>query len=96
MTYPFHYVKDFTVSLFTREWIEMNIDMCRTIIVCDVSLFTREWIEIHIDNVVIQISKWSPSLRGSGLKCQIVCRPSLSYNQSPSLRGSGLKLLNEI
>ena len=57
----------YTVSLFTREWIEMvcnfSLGACSL-----VSLFTREWIEIqnlfnHRTNIDL-----SPSLRGSGLK----------------------------
>ena len=34
-----------TVSLFTREWIEISRNRCVLSVKC-VSLFTREWIEI--------------------------------------------------
>ena len=55
-----------------------------------VSLFTREWIEIFTPSGGLIGAIKSPSLRGSGLKCEKVydlSRKSLS----PSLRGSGLK-----
>ena len=55
-----------SVSLFTREWIEM----CAECTQGDdglVSLFTREWIEI-IPFVLFFFHRLSPSLRGSGLK----------------------------
>ena len=35
-----------------------------------VSLFTREWIEIDLLGVSRQTATKSPSLRGSGLKCE--------------------------
>ena len=56
------------VSLFTREWIEI-----RKVAVIDwhmtVSLFTREWIEMTTKQHGNRLTAWSPSLRGSGLKC---------------------------
>ena len=56
------------VSLFTREWIEMQgrYDISRSI---SVSLFTREWIEIRRARTLPWLTA-SPSLRGSGLKYQ--------------------------
>ena len=43
------YLNPATVSLFTREWIEILADGSRLIEQL-VSLFTREWIEITIAN----------------------------------------------
>ena len=77
-----------SVSLFTREWIEM----CAECTQGDdglVSLFTREWIEI-IPFVVFFFHRLSPSLRGSGLKYRALQKAAL-WGWSPSLRGSGLK-----
>ena len=58
------------VSLFTREWIEIN-SAARFSGISNVSLFTREWIEIWRGGVARLIAP-SPSLRGSGLKLQII------------------------
>ena len=55
------------VSLFTREWIEINIYI-KTDGSYAVSLFTREWIEIIYEVLPELLELWSPSLRGSGLK----------------------------
>ena len=55
------------VSLFTREWIEINrLDKLKKEV--KVSLFTREWIEIVLESFALQLAASSPSLRGSGLK----------------------------
>ena len=56
----------------------------------EVSLFTREWIEIPPVKSSTFVCKSSPSLRGSGLKCQN-WRWTKFCLWSPSLRGSGLK-----
>ena len=72
----------FTVSLFTREWIEIlkNFIVSLSILV---SLFTREWIEMATAITVQSVVRTSSSLRGSGLKCSgrtthecgVVCLP---------------------
>ena len=63
------WLKNSFVSLFTREWIEIQnwrrYGLCRT-----VSLFTREWIEMIYPLISGDIAVLSPSLRGSGLKLQ--------------------------
>ena len=56
-----------SVSLFTREWIEIKI-VSNKYPKALVSLFTREWIEIQL-NKSNRCLCLSPSLRGSGLKC---------------------------
>ena len=63
-----------TVSLFTREWIEMLFLELRKCFQ-SVSLFTREWIEISLGQKPEQRMPSSPSLRGSGLKCQTLPSP---------------------
>ena len=55
------------VSLFTREWIEIqNFNLTKSKNRA-VSLFTREWIEILLTEEEFSCIM-SPSLRGSGLK----------------------------
>ena len=56
-----------SVSLFTREWIEIAPKRYFEQKVEVVSLFTREWIEICV-TPAIPFATASPSLRGSGLK----------------------------
>ena len=59
-----------SVSLFTREWIEIacsGVDASRNF----VSLFTREWIEIVCPCDGVDLTFMSPSLRGSGLKSPV-------------------------
>ena len=57
-----------SVSLFTREWIEIA-NLPALLLQQPVSLFTREWIEMHLIlghfNVRGTVSLF---LRGSGLK----------------------------
>ena len=79
-----------TVSLFTREWIEMYLKW-DTRQWMRVSLFTREWIEIDCRCSLLFLRFWSPSLRGSGLKYLVAAVKQSIQRQSPSLRGSGLK-----
>ena len=55
-----------SVSLFTREWIEIRCFAGQSPDKL-VSLFTREWIEIAHDKRLYK-KMLSPSLRGSGLK----------------------------
>ena len=76
---------DSSVSLFTREWIEIATDGFVTCQKC-VSLFTREWIEIHNLYYTQNAFIWSPSLRGSGLKCLLLDSPNL-YNRLPLYEG---------
>ena len=78
-----------SVSLFTREWIEIKITKNR-IGRLAVSLFTREWIEIMVENVGlmgVQVSlftrEWIEILPDTN---------NARRERSPSLRGSGLKL----
>ena len=80
------------VSLFTREWIEIQRKLFMFFQV-HVSLFTREWIEMQNRYCRYDNIKRSPSLRGSGLKFFILINKSLTLQLSPSLRGSGLKWL---
>ena len=77
-----------SVSLFTREWIEIPTSPVR-LYTSAVSLFTREWIEIRMQSQRLRLPP-SPSLRGSGLKFFEGFLYQLRYT-SPSLRGSGLK-----
>ena len=57
-----------SVSLFTREWIEI-LTLSPREAARAVSLFTREWIEIRRARTLPWLTA-SPSLRGSGLKYQ--------------------------
>ena len=79
-----------SVSLFTREWIEINLcNLYNTC--CYVSLFTREWIEMYFwwDNVVVLlVSLFTREWIEMALR-----QSSANLLLSPSLRGSGLKLL---
>ena len=59
------------VSLFTREWIEIEKNRWKNRIFA-VSLFTREWIEIAEDSAIAIGLMASPSLRGSGLKSALI------------------------
>ena len=79
----------FAVSLFTREWIEIDALHVLDVILM-VSLFTREWIEISIKSSQVCETTTSPSLRGSGLKSFNLDTAKKEVT-SPSLRGSGLK-----
>ena len=56
-----------SVSLFTREWIEIS-RIALMLALVSVSLFTREWIEIVFTPADRAGIPPSPSLRGSGLK----------------------------
>ena len=77
-----------TVSLFTREWIEMlfyNVSAYNY----HVSLFTREWIEIvsfasitAIKTVSLFTREWIEITDIANI---------MKLVESPSLRGSGLK-----
>ena len=78
-----------TVSLFTREWIEIANGKGE-VLAAVVSLFTREWIEICPDH--------GQKLAEGGVS--LFTREWIEINQtnlyysdppSPSLRGSGLK-----
>ena len=85
-------VKQYNVSLFTREWIEIKTHNGQERQE-RVSLFTREWIEITLYLAGFENGKPSPSLRGSGLKSESE-NPERHTRKSPSLRGSGLKYLS--
>ena len=79
------------VSLFTREWIEIERNYSTSGII-NVSLFTREWIEILI---------WTRRYWDVGVSLftrewiEIATMKLHKYPlfASPSLRGSGLKFL---
>ena len=77
------------VSLFTREWIEIEIEAAARAYDV-VSLFTREWIEMQNRYCRYDDGQGSPSLRGSGLKF-FINKSASEQSGSPSLRGSGLK-----
>ena len=81
--------KSGTVSLFTREWIEIVID--GNIEISDyVSLFTREWIEISSRSTYVCTAGVSLFTREwIEISSAVVSQdPDI---KSPSLRGSGLK-----
>ena len=63
---------DILVALFTRAWIEIAIFALLTAGI-SVALFTRAWIEIDILEKALQ-NYLSPSLRGRGLKLQVMFR----------------------
>ena len=78
----------FAVSLFTREWIEIQYNRFKEAMKA-VSLFTREWIEIHglwgkiyINPVSLFTREWIEIAKDSENSFSVA---------SPSLRGSGLK-----
>ena len=81
--------KVFEVALFTRAWIEIHVWHSACMSDC-VALFTRAWIEISLCNGG-RSRRWSPSLRGRGLKLPLPITVSF-HPLSPSLRGRGLKL----
>ena len=77
-----------SVSLFTREWIEIPNHSEKRLICC-VSLFTREWIEIA---ALPWQSKRSAVSLFTREWIEIILLPSKKQLlESPSLRGSGLK-----
>ena len=77
-----------TVSLFTREWIEI-ISVSVNISGGAVSLFTREWIEMQMGSKYYHNQAVSLFTR-EWIEMQL---PELCFKvaESPSLRGSGLK-----
>ena len=78
-----------TVSLFTREWIEIKFCFCLARRLHCLPLYEGvDWnIFLHPP---ISFSEQSPSFRGSGLKLPLATTLTHS-GRSPSLRGSGLK-----
>ena len=80
--------KGLTVSLFTREWIEIDLMQLR-VKQYNVSLFTREWIEIKTHNGQERQERVSLFTR-EWIEIYQITHDAISY-QSPSLRGSGLK-----
>ena len=78
----------FSVSLFTREWIEMN-RYCKPAPAVRLPLYEGVDWNMVITSFFLNCST-SPSLRGSGLKSAKDIDFS-GKGQSPSLRGSGLK-----
>ena len=83
----------FSVSLFTREWIEMN-RYCKPAPAVRLPLYEGVDWNMVITSFFLNCST-SPSLRGSGLKWQAVMSAK-SLMLSPSLRGSGLKYTRRI
>ena len=85
---------DKVVSLFTREWIEIKGEIKLENLKNRLPLYEGvDWnydVSHGIDSTVT-----SPSLRGSGLKCNLL-PPEWLCNQSPSLRGSGLKFVDQL
>ena len=69
---------------------KFNHDFSCILAIFAVSLFTREWIEISIIFSRMGVHTQSPSLRGSGLKYELLNEERVEL-LSPSLRGSGLK-----
>ncbi len=82
--------KGLTVSLFTREWIEIDLMQLR-VKQYNVSLFTREWIEIKTHNGQERQERVSLFTR-EWIEISAAVIALISNTPSPSLRGSGLKL----
>ena len=80
------------VSLFTREWIEINSCRLERHKRKWVSLFTREWIEIT-QILPAQINLGVSLFTREWIEMLKIQFPSLQMILSPSLRGSGLKSL---
>ena len=76
-----------TVSLFTREWIEIQTNFAISQKATWVSLFTREWIEIKAARNLWDNLVESPSLRGSGLKSLFYNVSAYKYHRLPLYEG---------
>ena len=82
--------KGLTVSLFTREWIEIDLMQLR-VKQYNVSLFTREWIEMATVKQAKSLALVSLFTR-EWIEISAAVIALISNTPSPSLRGSGLKL----
>ena len=79
------------VSLFTREWIEINTTTSYRLKINSLPLY--EGVDWNISWLRGKLPRWkSPSLRGSGLKFHFTY-DAIYCLLSPSLRGSGLKYI---
>ena len=82
------------VSLFTREWIEMQYEQCNQLI-NDVSLFTREWIEIPAPSRCLMFAVSVSLFTREWIEIKKRQQKHLTGQRSPSLRGSGLKCIRK-
>ena len=83
-----------SVSLFTREWIEMAENKHFLVTIWKSPSLRGSGLKFLLQ-FLVSLFEQSPSLRGSGLKSSRFTKHKPKASKSPSLRGSGLKFLRE-
>ncbi len=79
-----------SVSLFTREWIEMAENKHFLVTIWKSPSLRGSGLKFLLQ-FLVSLFEQSPSLRGSGLKSSRFTKHKPMASKSPSLRGSGLK-----